>query len=284
MGMKGTEKAVKRMAVNVDLLQCLERDVSKTSSKGNQNKWFDQVRWYKEDGLGYEALAEVLISCLLAKTNVNSFVTYRYEQLKKGDKYFRGCSSLNFMEPEDDKVVSVERLFQTYLGESAAKAMLAYPKMGDRIRFVVEIVEAATGLEKFGEYLKKVLTIDALFLNEDRHFHNLAVIQKKDGTFRECPIFDHGAALFSDVKGDYPLELSLEQCFQKIQAKPFSRDFDEQLDACEMLYGGGMFRAFFGMRDVEEVLKEFEGIYEEAVLRRVRQVMQMQIRKYAYLF
>lgn len=272
------------MAVNVDLLQRLETDVSKTSSKGNQNKWFDQVRWYKEDGLGYEALAEVLISRLLAKTNVDSFVIYRYEQLVKGDKCFHGCSSLNFMEPQDDKVVSVERLFQTYRGESAAKAMLAYSEMSDRIRFVVETIEAATGLRHFGEYLKKVLTIDALFLNEDRHFHNLAVIQRKDGTFRESPIFDHGAALFSDIKGDYPLELDLEQCYQKIQAKPFSRDFDEQLDACEMLYGGERFRAMFCMKDVEEVLKEFEGIYEDAVLSRVRQVMQTQICKYAYLF
>ncbi len=272
------------MAVNVDMLQRMETEVLKTSSKGNQNKWFDQVRWYKEDGLGYEALAEVLISRLLKKTNVDSFVTYRYEQLMKGDKCFRGCSSLSFMEPEDDKVVSVERLFQTFRGESAAKAVLAYSDVTDRIRFVVETIEAATGLRHFGEYLKKVLTIDALFLNEDRHFRNLAVIQKKDGTFRECPIFDHGAALFSDVKGDYPLELDLEQCYKKIQAKPFSRNFDEQLDACEMLYGGGMFRATFNVEDVEEVLKELEGIYEKAVLRRVLQVMQIQIRKYAYLF
>jgi len=35
---------------------------------------------------------------------------------------------------------------------------------------------------------------------------------------------------------------------------------------------------------VEHVLKEFWGIYEDAVLERVKEVMRMQIRKYAYLF
>ncbi len=33
-----------------------------TSSKGNQSKWFSDGNWYKADGLGYEALSEVLVS------------------------------------------------------------------------------------------------------------------------------------------------------------------------------------------------------------------------------
>lgn len=70
---------------------------------------------------------------------------------------------------------------------------------------------------------------------EDRHFHNLAIIQQKDGSYRKCPVFDNGAALFSDIRGDYPLDMDLAQCFEQIKAKPFSRSFDEQLDACEAL-------------------------------------------------
>lgn len=141
--------------------------------------------------------------------------------------------------------------------------------------------------DRTGEFwlsFKKIVTVDTLFLNEDRHFHNLAVIQRKDGTFRECPIFDNGAAIFSDVKGDYPLEMELEACYEKIEAKPFSRDFDEQLDACEILFGGFSFQAFFTMKDVETVLKEFQEIYEERILNRVYDVMRRQMRKYSYLF
>ena len=36
---------------------------------------------------------------------------------------------------------------------------------------------------------------------------------------------------------DYPLELPLEACLEHIEAKPFSADFDEQLEAAEALYG-----------------------------------------------
>lgn len=36
---------------------------------------------------------------------------------------------------------------------------------------------------------------------------------------------------------DYPLSLSYEECLKKIESKPFSSDFDIQLEAAEELYG-----------------------------------------------
>lgn len=254
-----------------------------TSSKGNQNKWNRNGDWYKADGLGYEALAEILVSRLLQKTNVGHFVNYEYELLEREGTFFHGCRSVDFMLPDDDKLVSVERLFQAFEGESATKAILKYPEMEDRIRYVAEKVEQFTGLPSFGDCLRRILTVDALFLNEDRHFHNLAVIRRQDGTYREAPVFDQGAALFSDVKGDYPLELKLEACYERIQAKPFSVDFDRQLDACEKLYGTARIRMWFTMGDVVRILQEFRGIYEERILDRVREVMRVQMRKYQYL-
>lgn len=77
---------------------------------------------------------------------------------------------------------------------------------------------------------------------------------------------------------------AMEPGIRKIEAKPFSREFDEQLDACEMLYGGFSFQANFTSRDVEEVLVEFKGIYEEKILERIYEVMRLQLRKYAYLW
>jgi hypothetical protein len=259
-------------------------EAERTSSKGNQNKWYMDGVWYKADGLGYEALAEVMVSRLLTKTNVTNFVNYEYETLEREEKRMHGCKCANFLQPEDDKILSIERLFQTFKGESAAKAILKYEELEDRIKYVCEQVEVITGLKEFGVYLKKVITLDALFLNEDRHFHNLAVILRKDGSYRECPIFDHGAAFFSDVRGDYPLDMDLEKCYEKIEAKPFSRDFDRQLDACDLLDGTYRFHADFNMKDVDAILQEFVGIYEEAILDRVREVMRIQMRKYAYFF
>lgn len=272
------------MTLIIDEMQLAGQEAEWTSSKGNQNKWFKGGVWYKEDGLGYEALAEIFVSHLLTKTNAGDFVAYEYEQAERGGKRYHGCRSADFLLPEDDKLISVERLFQAYKGESAARAIVRFETVEERIRYIVQNIEQITGLRHFGNYLRKVLTVDALFLNEDRHFHNIAVIQKKDGTFRECPLFDHGAALFSDTRSDYPLDMALEDCFTKIQAKPFSRSFDEQLDACEILFGGFQFHAFFTIKDVETLLAEFQGVYDKLILDRVCEIMRQQMRKYAYLF
>lgn len=272
------------MRVSIEQMHRTEDQTVMTSSKGNQNKWRIEGIWYKADGLGYEALSEIMVSRLLKKTSIGHFVSYEYEPLEWNTGILRGCRSEDFLTSEDDKLVSVERLFQTFEGRSAAKAILDYGEISDRIRYVAERAEQYTGAAWFGQYLYRILMVDALFLNEDRHFHNLAVIRKRDGTYRECPIFDQGAALFSDTKGDYSLHLDTETCYRKVQAKPFSVDFDRQADACQSLYGDVRIRMWFTMEDVEQILKEFRGIYEERVLERVRDVMRLQIRKYSCLF
>ena len=42
-----------------------DEKIAETSSKGNQEKWLDQGKWYKRDQVGYEALAETFTSMLL---------------------------------------------------------------------------------------------------------------------------------------------------------------------------------------------------------------------------
>lgn len=41
---------------------------------------------------------------------------------------------------------------------------------------LVEETERAAGIKNFGIYIRRLLTVDALFLNEDRHKHNIAVL------------------------------------------------------------------------------------------------------------
>ena len=43
------------------------------SSKGNQWKWMQNSRWYKADYMGYEALAEILVSRLLEYSDTDYF-------------------------------------------------------------------------------------------------------------------------------------------------------------------------------------------------------------------
>lgn len=140
-----------------------------------------------------------------------------------------------------------------------------------------------TGLKNFGAYLTAALELDAFFLNEDRHVNNIAVIYHEEEGYRLCPYFDHGLSLYADTKVDFGLEQPLEICRERIEAKPFSRDFDEQLDAAEQIYGKQL-RFHFWEQDIRAELAGLAGIYEDAVLRRVETVLNWQMRKYQYLF
>ena len=54
----------------ITMTQSKQINMNRNSSKGNQLKWFDAGNWYKADYLGYEGLAEYLISHLLEKSTV----------------------------------------------------------------------------------------------------------------------------------------------------------------------------------------------------------------------
>ena len=48
--------------------------IAETSSKGNQEKWLDNGKWYKLDQFGYEALAETFSSMLPSSASSSSVV------------------------------------------------------------------------------------------------------------------------------------------------------------------------------------------------------------------
>ena len=151
------------------------------------------------------------------------------------------------------------------------------------LRFLEEQVERMTGLRGFGIYLNKLLTIDAIFLNEDRHTNNIAVIyNEKTQRYSLSPLFDQGLCIFADTSVDYPLELSYEACLEKIESKPFSMDFDIQLEAAEELYGTQI-DFNFNIEDVNAILDSVAGIYSEEICNRIRELLRYQIRKYSYL-
>lgn len=90
-------------------------------------------------------------------------------------------------------------------------------------------------LRNFGIYMNQLFTIDALFLNEDRHTHNMAVLMDGEGRFSLCSVFDNGGALLSDMSMDYPMSEDPVVLMREVKAKTISTDFDEQLDVSERL-------------------------------------------------
>lgn len=252
------------------------------SSKGNQLKWKDDNIWYKADYMGYEGLVEVFVSKMLEYSNIKEFVSYESVYLEFNKRKYVGCKSSNFLS-EDEELVTVEKLFRQYTGKSPVNQMAKMEDIEERILYIVENVKRFTGLKEFGKYLSIALTIDAFFLNEDRHMNNIAVIYNvKEKQYRYCPYFDNGLSLFSDTTMDFPLKEDLEEYYQKIEAKPFSRSFDEQLDEIERLYGQHV-KFQFTMRDVLRELEKLSSIYDKKIIQRVEKILRNQIRKYNYL-
>ena len=171
-----------------------------------------------------------------------------------------------------------------YMGyESLAVKLSEFPDVAEKIQYLVEQIEEITHIRNFGKYITAILEIDVFFLNEDRHTNNIAVIyNEKTGQYSLSPIFDQGLCLFSDTSYDYPIDLSVEKCMQKIEAKPFHSDFDVQLEAAENLYGNQI-EFTFTIKEVQEILNQFKESYSDKIRERVESLLRTQIRKYAYL-
>ena len=252
------------------------------SSKGDQPKWQIKGKWYKADHMGHEALSEIIISALLAKSNVAEFVTYQPVLIEYHGKELRGCVSKNFRQ-KDEMLIPFERLHRAYNGRGLAEAIGTLTTVKDRLQYTVDFIERTTGLENVGPYLTTTLELDAFFLNEDRHTNNLAVIRNEStGRFRLCPVFDNGLALLSDVN-DYPLETDIYNCLSKVRAKPFSMDFDEQVESANELYGTRL-KFSFTRRDVTEQLDILVSFYPEYVLQRTERLVYEQMRRYGIYF
>ena len=76
----------------IDLNNLKKEKIENHTSKGNQPKWHIDNKWYKADHMGYEALAEYIISKLLLKSNVENFVEYQlikieYDRIHRISKY-----------------------------------------------------------------------------------------------------------------------------------------------------------------------------------------------------
>nr|MBQ8253605.1 hypothetical protein [Lachnospiraceae bacterium] len=256
---------------------------NRQSSKGNQLKWKNGDTWYKADYTGYEGLAEYMVSHLLQKSTLSGeeFVIYDPEEIKYKTVRFTGAQSRDFLK-DDWQIITLERLFQNYFGESLNKAIYGIADHKERLKFIVNQVERVTGLKDFGVYMNKLFTIDAFFLNEDRHTHNIAVLMNQQGEFSYCPIFDHGAGLLADTTMDYPMGEDVYELMKNAKSKTICPDFDEQLDISEELYGSHL-KFDFTKKDVKR-LSEKAAIYSAEEISRVENIIYSQMNKYKYLF
>lgn len=221
-----------------------------TSSKGNQNKWYDRIskRYIKEQFLWQGKLwmdyKVERISSLLGEqldTLGVKIVQQRICQLSNG-KF--GVVSDDFCYKEQCWVP-----FARIAGPSFS-CNREYPFRN--WRSIIETVKEKCKCD-ITDYAVVMVVMDYLLLNEDRHLNNFGVLQEADGSYKVAPLFDFGLGLFEH---DRMYEgLDYKAAYAKVAGKPFSSDLHE---AVQMLYNCGY------KEKICRIITPFQGICEEA--------------------
>lgn len=256
--------------------------MNRSSSKGNQLKWCINNIWYKADNNGYEGLSEYVISRLLKHSSLNhdEYIDYSLDQVKYKNTLLNVCKSNNFLS-DGDSVITIARLLSTY-DSNFNNIYDSLVTVKEKAQYLIDVVVSLTGLNDFGEYLYKISVIDGLFLNDDRHLHNIAVIQKNSGAFDYCPIFDNGAALLSDTKLEYPFTENTIDLIKSVKSKTFDLDFMDVIDVLENSYSTKIYFSFTE-KDIDKILGDVT-IYKQEEVKRVKQVLLYQRNKYHHFF
>lgn len=200
-----------------------------TTSKGNQIKWLvkdedGKLLYIKADQFGYESISEALVSEFLRFVEGVSFVDYSFCRVNEDSKWYNCCYSENLLAEGEDltslyrllksRGIDVDRLYKDCSGKELALR-------------VISLVREVTGYD-ITDYLKTILSIDWLILNEDRHLNNIALVVGEDGKYRDAPLFDNGLSLLSDVVM-YPTTVSEGVLIKQVKSKPFSTSFKKQV-------------------------------------------------------
>lgn len=147
--------------------------------------------WYKEDLRGGEALAEVLVSTFLRSCKYltfEDFVPYDFKYASVDSFDLRTCVSPNFLQ-KDEQFISFKDLL-TLTSFSEVNSV----DFDSKLDFIDSVFQQTVG-QSFREDLLRLLTLDVMFRNTDRHLSNFGIILAPNGSIRFTPIFDNGLAL-----------------------------------------------------------------------------------------
>lgn len=174
---------------------------STSTSDGTQEKYCKNNYFYKLNKAGNEGFTEFLISEVLKRSNCHSedFVSYEYCKINSS----LGCRSYSFL-PDGLEFVTMNKLYSTLTGDpDLGVKLLTLGDAKERLDFILSIVrEFGISAEDFKRYLERILQLDLLILNTDRHVHNYGVLYNpSDNQFGIAPIFDNGRSLDTDHSG-----------------------------------------------------------------------------------
>jgi len=123
-------------------------------------------------------------------------------------------------------LITFYRLYYNEVGKDLSQVISRMDTMEERVEYVIEFIRQSCSLD-VRDYLRKVMTLDMLVLNEDRHLNNLAVIMK-DNQFIPAPIFDNGVSLLT-ANQSVNWNFSIEENVQRVIARPFSGSHEKMV-------------------------------------------------------
>lgn len=194
------------------------------TSEGTQIKYFKDGYWYKKDNRGKEGLAEYLVSKLLTFTDIAPSEYILYEQGTING--VSGCRSKNFLK-NGANLITFYRLYYNEFGKDLSVVLSQMDTMEERIEYTVRFIKESCGVD-VKDYLGKVLMLDMLTLNEDRHLNNLALLFDEDH-FEVAPIFDNGISLLT-ANQSVNWNFSMEENVRRVIARPFSGSHEKMYE------------------------------------------------------
>jgi len=250
---------------------------SSTTSKGNQIKWrLGNGIWVKADSRGYEGLAESAASYVLSKSNIHDYTHYAMHKVEEDGVIYNGCVSKDFLDYGEVLVTVWNLLRMNGINVNKdTKGMSTH----ELLVWTIEKVVGITRIVNFRMWLGKIIEFDALVLNEDRHFNNIAVIYNEyENKYRVMPVFDNGLSLLSDVI-DYPMYRNISHNIRRVKSKPFSTNFDKQVKAVIDICGQNL--------SIDKSVLDFNTmditVYDRKYIRRVEDVIRRQLNRYDYI-
>lgn len=190
----------------IDVVQDVNDDISQISLNGEQIKCVINDVYFKVDKgyeLGYqtaEGLAEELVSELLDFTDIKH-ASYKSIFIKNDGLTQIGCKSPSFLKKNCMEMrVSTCLTDNNGIRKSEITQIFKHGTIDECLDITCKYTSKSLHIDynQVKQYFLKIIAIDCITENIDRHFDNIIFIKNEDKTIEEGPIFDNGCALKSD--------------------------------------------------------------------------------------
>ena len=201
--------------------------IERSSSQGNQKKYYKDGKYYKLNALGYENISEFLVSLVLKHSNVNNYVQYHLCKVNN----VSACWSEDFLQ-EHESFYTFDHIYKIAHFHSLSDDIMKFDSVEKRIKYTISFFKDYLDVD-CSDYIAINLALDMLVLNNDRHFNNLGFVHDSiEDIYYPAPIFDNGAALLSNFEMFPPFD-DMEELIDRVSGKPFSGSLERQFMALE---------------------------------------------------